>query len=36
MHQIAVHVGMTPYRPNSIDGGEPPWSRPPTRAGTCR
>jgi hypothetical protein len=23
MHQIAVHVGMTPYRPNSIDGGEP-------------
>jgi catalase len=23
MHQTAVHTGLAPYRPNSIDGGEP-------------
>ena len=23
MHQTAVHIGQAPYRPNSIDGGEP-------------
>ena len=23
MHQTAIHTGLAPYRPNSIDGGEP-------------
>ena len=23
MHQTAIHTGVAPYRPNSIDGGEP-------------
>src|ERR1700704_898803 len=23
MHQMAVHTGIAPYRPNSLDGGEP-------------
>jgi catalase len=23
MHQTAIHAGLAPYRPNSIDGGEP-------------
>ena len=32
MHQTAIHTGLAPYRPNSIDGGQP-WSpKPPTAA----
>jgi catalase len=23
MHQTAVHAGLAPYHPNSIDGGQP-------------
>ena len=35
MHQSAIHAGLAPYRPNSIDGGCRWWPRPP-RAATCR
>ena len=36
MHQTAIHTGLAPYRPNSIDGGEPLARRRRATAATCR
>ncbi len=36
MHQTAVHTGLAPYRPNSLDDGGPSGRVGRTRAATCR
>ena len=36
MHQTAIHTGLAPYRPNSIDGGEPRVAPTSATAATSR